>query len=65
MESADEVSVVKRPNENKTPLPRAILHIDDDFAEFADYCAFLFDVVAVLGSDGDGIDPTTRAGLQR
>lgn len=56
---------MEHANEVKDPLSKSICIFCDNFAEFTDHCAFLFDAVAVFGSDGDGIDPTTRAGLQR
>ena len=54
-----------RPKPRKASLAKDLVQFYDEFAEFHDYCAFLCDAVACLAADEDGLDPSTRMGVQR
>ncbi|MGL6159404.1 hypothetical protein [Microbulbifer sp.] len=50
---------------DKTPLEVDLMHFDDDFVEFADYCSFMCDAFACLAMREDYLGGNTAGGIIR
>lgn len=50
---------------DKTPLEVDLLHFDDNFVEFADYCSFMCDAFSCLAMRENYLDGNTAGGISR
>lgn len=56
---------LESPEPDKTPLEVDLLHFDDDFVEFCDYCSFMCDAFAYLATGEDYLSRNTAGGISR
>jgi len=61
----DTLSKPSLPNPPPPNLPRDLIQLYDDLAEFNDYCAFLCDAMPNLFTEDFDLDPHTIQGARR